>query len=95
MIAVPAEGELFQPHSSRQAKGYATQEQDGYVCVRLADVPGEAFEPFPMPHYREPGWETVRVINRFRNTVTNCVENFIDIPHTAFVHPGLFRTAQQ
>lgn len=95
VIAVPAEGELFQPHPLRQAKGYATQEQDGYVYVRLADVSNEAFEPFAMPHYREPGWETVRVVNRFCNTVTNCAENFIDIPHTAFVHPGVFRTAQQ
>lgn len=51
--------------------------------------------PFPMPHYREAGWTTVRVINRFRNTVTNCAENFIDIPHTAFVHPGVFRSSQK
>jgi phenylpropionate dioxygenase-like ring-hydroxylating dioxygenase large terminal subunit len=95
VIAVPAEGELFQPKHLRQAKRYATKEQDGYVYVRLADDPSLPFEPFPMPQYREPGWETVRVINRFRNSVTNCVENFIDIPHTVFVHPGVFRTAQQ
>jgi phenylpropionate dioxygenase-like ring-hydroxylating dioxygenase large terminal subunit len=48
-----------------------------------------------MPHYRQPGWATVRVINRFQNTVTNCAENFIDIPHTAFVHPGVFRQSRR
>ena len=44
-----------------------------------------------MPKYQQPGWETVKVINRFRNNVTNCAENFIDVPHTASVHPGIFR----
>lgn len=95
VIAVPAEGAHFKPSQSRQAKRYATREQDGYVYVRLTEAIGDEFEPFPMPHYRESGWETVRVINRFRNTVTNCVENFIDIPHTVSVHPGVFRTARQ
>lgn len=80
---------------SRQAKRYATIEEDGYVYVRLADEPTEEFQPFSMPYYGKPGWETVRVINRFRNNVTNCAENFIDIPHTASVHPGIFRKSRQ
>ncbi|MBD2359358.1 aromatic ring-hydroxylating dioxygenase subunit alpha [Tolypothrix sp. FACHB-123] len=95
VIAVPAEGDDFQPSQQRQAKGYPTKEQDGYVYVRLADNPTEDFAPFSMPYYGQPGWETVRVINRFANNVTNCAENFIDIPHTAFVHPGVFRTSRQ
>jgi phenylpropionate dioxygenase-like ring-hydroxylating dioxygenase large terminal subunit len=27
--------------------------------------------------------------------VTNCIENFIDIPHTVYVHPGIFRTERR
>ncbi|MBD2200404.1 MULTISPECIES: aromatic ring-hydroxylating dioxygenase subunit alpha [Calothrix] len=95
VIAVPAEGDDFQPSLQRQAKRYPTKEQDGYIYVRLADNPREDFAPFSMPYYGQPGWETVRVINRFANNVTNCAENFIDIPHTAFVHPGVFRTSRQ
>jgi phenylpropionate dioxygenase-like ring-hydroxylating dioxygenase large terminal subunit len=95
VVAVPSEGENFQPLLSRKAQSYATKEQDGYIYVRLAEQPGEDFNPFAMPHYNEQGWETVRVINRFRNNVTNCVENFIDIPHTVFVHPRLFRTSRR
>lgn len=95
VVAVPAEGQQFKPAQARRAKVYATQEQDGYVYVRLAEQPEAEFQPFAMPHYGEVGWETVRVINHFRNNVTNCVENFIDIPHTAFVHPGIFRMARQ
>jgi phenylpropionate dioxygenase-like ring-hydroxylating dioxygenase large terminal subunit len=90
VIAVPAEGPSFK--QSRQANHYLTREQEGYIYVCLGEP---AREPFSMPHHQEPGWETVRVINRFPNNVTNCVENFIDIPHTVSVHPGIFRNARQ
>ena len=92
VVAVPAEGENFKATNARRTQNYDTKEQDGYVYVRLAQNPEEEFEPFAMPYYDKPGWETVRVINRFRNNVTNCAENFIDIPHTVSVHPGVFRT---
>jgi phenylpropionate dioxygenase-like ring-hydroxylating dioxygenase large terminal subunit len=95
VVAVPAEGKDFRPCHTRRTLSYDTKEQDGYVYVRLTQNPTEKFEPFRMPHYKQPGWETVRVINRFRNNVTNCAENFIDIPHTASVHPGVFRTSMQ
>ena len=47
-----------------------------------------------MPHYGELGWKTLRLQNRFANNVSNCVENFIDIPHTAFVHKAIFRSSR-
>ncbi|MGK7906072.1 MAG: Rieske 2Fe-2S domain-containing protein [Synechococcus sp.] len=94
VVAVPAEGDFFQP-KAHHARTYATCEQDEYVYVRLANAPEESFSPFAMPHYGESGWETVRVINRFRNSVTHCVENFIDVPHTVSVHPGIFRSPRQ
>ena len=89
---VPAEGETTCAKSVRQAQQYNTQEQDGYIYVRLAR---SDTQPFSMPHYQSPGWSTVRVINRFQSSVTNCAENFIDIPHTASVHPGIFRQTKQ
>lgn len=94
VVAVPAEGEGYSSPASRRARRFSTREQHGYVYVRLADAPTEAVEPFPMPHWDEPGWRHVRLVNRFRNDVTNCVENFIDVPHTVFVHPGIFRTSR-
>ena len=47
-----------------------------------------------MPHHGEPGWTSLRLQNRFANSVSNCVENFIDIPHTAFVHQRIFRSTR-
>jgi len=94
VVNVPAEGPTGCPQIARRAVSYATREKDGYVYVRLSDTVPEV-SPFAMPYYKASGWKTVRVINRFQNTVTNCAENFIDIPHTASVHPGIFRKAQQ
>ena len=95
VVAIPSEGKDFTTTSTRRTTAYTTKEQDGYIYIRLAENPSEEFAPFKMPHYKEPGWETVRVINRFANNVTNCAENFIDIPHTTSVHPGIFRNQRQ
>ncbi len=92
VIAVPAEDTQFRPHQRLQAKQYQICEQDGfvYVCLASPQIP-----PFSMPYYQEAGWYRVRVIHRFHNNVTNCAENFIDIPHTVSVHPGIFRQSHR
>ncbi len=95
VISVPAEGATFKADPNRKIQPYPTCEQDGYVYVRLCRDPEDEIVPFAMPYYRHPGWQTIRVINRFHNSVTNCAENFIDIPHTVSVHPGVFRTQRQ
>jgi phenylpropionate dioxygenase-like ring-hydroxylating dioxygenase large terminal subunit len=92
VVAVPAEGKDFKATGRRAVERFATREQDGFVYVRL-DPDGPAdLEPFAMPHWGAPGWRHLRLENRFASDVTNCAENFIDIPHTAYVHPGIFRT---
>ena len=71
---------------------YPVIEQDGFVYVRVKrDAPTDIV-PFPMPHYGDAGWTNLRLQNRIANSVSNCVENFIDVPHTAFVHQGIFRS---
>jgi phenylpropionate dioxygenase-like ring-hydroxylating dioxygenase large terminal subunit len=95
VVAVPAEGAAFRATEARRAVRFATTEQDDYVYVRLAPEADASLRPFAMPDHGRRGWRTVRMQNRFPNTVTNCVENFIDIPHTVFVHPKIFRDARQ
>jgi phenylpropionate dioxygenase-like ring-hydroxylating dioxygenase large terminal subunit len=92
VVAVPAEDGQFQPRENLRTKSYQTLEQEGliYVCLGTPMQP-----PFVLPQYGEKGWQRVRVIHQFANNVTNCAENFIDIPHTASVHPGIFRTSQR
>lgn len=91
VVEIPAQAEPLPAHCSPP---YAVVEQHGYVYVRLRrDAPADV-RPFAMPHWGEPGWTSLRLQNRFANTVANCVENFIDIPHTAFVHERIFRSTR-
>jgi phenylpropionate dioxygenase-like ring-hydroxylating dioxygenase large terminal subunit len=92
VVAIPSlSGEGLPAHCSPP---YSALEQDGFVYVRLNRQGPAAIVPFPMPHYGEAGWTSLRLQNRFANSVSNCVENFIDIPHTVFVHRGIFRSTR-
>ena len=44
-----------------------------------------------MPYWNTPGWGAYYMVTDFENSVTNLVENFMDVPHTVFVHKGWFR----
>lgn len=65
-------------------------ERHGLVWVWMGAREPDA-EPFPMPHWAEPGWGTYYMVTPFANEVTHLVENFMDVPHTTFVHAGWFR----
>jgi phenylpropionate dioxygenase-like ring-hydroxylating dioxygenase large terminal subunit len=97
VVSVPSEGPDG-PKSRRRARTYQVREQDDYVHVRLVDETAltkrDGIEPFGIPFYKADGWASIRLRNRFQNIVTNCVENFVDIPHTVFVHPRIFRVSR-
>ena len=78
---------------SKCAKSYEVIEQEGYIYVRLSNAL-PLIKPFSMPCHKEKGYTTIRLQNLFKNNVTNCAENFVDIPHTTFVHPKIFRDAK-
>jgi hypothetical protein len=67
-------------------------EQDGLLWVAPcgAAPPGP---PRPLPHVREAGYTTVRSELTVRASLYRAVENVLDVPHTAYLHGGLFRTA--
>lgn len=69
-----------------KARSFAVCEQQGYVYVALSETPPEQ-PPFELPRLRG----RIRLLHRFKAGVTECAQNFVDIPHTAFVHPGIFR----
>jgi phenylpropionate dioxygenase-like ring-hydroxylating dioxygenase large terminal subunit len=89
VVQIPSEGPGLPKGPCRKAPTFPVRELDELVFVSLAAVPKE--QPFRSPFYRQKGWRTIRLVNRFANNVTNCVENFIDVPHTTFVHPKIFR----
>ncbi len=94
VLAVPSEGSSYQPRAKWCVKTFAVCEQEGYIYVRLNPQAslGEGYDkPFLIPNYHTPGYRHIRLKHSFHNSVPNCAENFIDIPHTVFVHPNIFR----
>ena len=94
VINVPSDGPGVTKNTYGRAKAFSVCEVDNYIYARLRDSAGRELTPFRIPHYREKGWGAIRLKNLFKNNVTNCVENFVDVPHTAFVHPKIFRVTR-
>lgn len=90
---IPSEGPHQKKVGNRCAITYETVEEDRFIFVRLNNNPDNPTEPFRSPKYNTPGFETVRLFNVFKNSVINCAENYIDVPHTVFVHDKIFRDA--
>ncbi|MEN9796787.1 MAG: hypothetical protein RL653_483 [Pseudomonadota bacterium] len=75
---------------------YPTREQDGLIYVFMGGEGRQPRkEPFPVPYWGAEGWTVYFMVTRFPNGVTNLVENFMDVPHTVFVHKGWFRDKVQ
>lgn len=67
-------------------------EQQGYLWVWAGERPPKPDErPFYYPYFNVHGWGWGRLQSYIHNSVPNVVENFIDNPHTGYVHGGLFR----
>jgi len=92
--AIPSEGPAQAARGARCLPNYLTLEKDGYIYLQLEkpkpEIPALP-EPFDIPYLGRPGYQHIRLKHLFRAEVPNCAENFIDIPHTTYVHPKIFR----
>jgi phenylpropionate dioxygenase-like ring-hydroxylating dioxygenase large terminal subunit len=78
----------------RSAESVPCTERDGFVWVFPASSdPPAGGPPFRFPCIDDPGYDTVRRSLRSAGTVHAVAENALDVPHTAFLHGGLFRGA--
>src|SRR5690606_30061410 len=46
---------------------------------------------FAMPYWRERPWVTYYMVSRFAGSVGALAQNFMDVPHTVYVHDTIFR----
>lgn len=91
VVEIPSEG--CRPIHNLGLAPYSAVEQQGYIYICLEPHP-DFPKPYTLPHFGSSLWKNYRMQNTFMATVTNCVENFIDVPHTAFVHEGIFRNSE-
>ena len=87
-------GLLGEESRDRRVPGASVRERDGFVWVfpELDGEPGS--EPFALP---ATGAGYARVVREVETEATlhATIENALDVPHTAFLHRGLFRGGKQ
>jgi phenylpropionate dioxygenase-like ring-hydroxylating dioxygenase large terminal subunit len=93
VISIPSEGPDY-PCGKHKTTSYQIIEQEGVIWVWLHETPPTEI-PWNFPRYNEQGWVHYFMVTDFDNEVTNLVENFMDVPHTVFVHKGWFRNKGQ
>ena len=80
---------------ARRATTYPAAEQDGFVWVDTAAEPDDGPPPFRFPSVDDPAYATVRRSAVLEAGLHPCLENTLDVPHTAFLHGGLFRGGRE
>jgi phenylpropionate dioxygenase-like ring-hydroxylating dioxygenase large terminal subunit len=75
----------------RAVDAYPCREQDGLVWVYGTPGVEPAREPYTFPLVGERGYTTVIERVEAQATLHATAENALDVPHTAFLHRGLFR----
>jgi phenylpropionate dioxygenase-like ring-hydroxylating dioxygenase large terminal subunit len=80
---------------SRDVPAYATREQDGFVWVWGRPDAEPVGEPYALPTVSAPGYLVVRRQVSFPGSLHASLENALDVPHTAFLHRGLFRGGRE
>lgn len=81
----PAEGK------ARRAPSFATREEGGFVWVYATPNEEPKTEPHRFAYAGAKGYTTVRRMVEAHGTMHAALENALDVPHTAFLHKGLFR----
>lgn len=75
----------------RRVAAFPVVEQDGFVWVYATPDARPTTSPFPLPLSTKAGYTTVTRVVEVDGTVHAAAENALDVPHTAYLHRGLFR----
>jgi phenylpropionate dioxygenase-like ring-hydroxylating dioxygenase large terminal subunit len=75
----------------RGVASFAARESQGLVWVYGRENAAPATEPFVFPHVGERGYTSASDVLDVRASLHAVAENALDVPHTAFLHGGLFR----
>lgn len=94
-VKIPAEGPQAERIPNKKVETFQASEKDGLIWVWMGRNTSVDKPPFTMPYYNTNGWKNYYMKTSFANGVTNLVENFMDVPHTVYVHKGWFREQQQ
>lgn len=77
---------------SHRVHAYPVREQQGFVWVWGDPEEPPSCAPYRFPYAEREDYFVVRQTVRARGSLHAVAENALDVPHTAFLHGGLFRS---
>ena len=77
--------------NARNVPCFPVKEQQGYIWVYTDSKAPPNHEPYVFPHKDDPEYTSIMYQADFEGSVHATAENILDVPHTAFLHKGLFR----
>lgn len=90
-VRVPGLRDGMRAYRGRRVPSHAAVEQDGIVWA-WGEPDGEPTRrPFTLPTVDGPGAGEVVFRHELDSTLRASLENALDVPHTAFLHRGIFR----
>lgn len=78
-------------HPKRRVPSFACRDSQGWVWVYSEPDVEPSCEPYAIPCADRPGYLTIREHLEMPGPLDAVAENALDVPHTSFVHAGLFR----
>jgi len=78
-------------HAARRVPSFACRDSQGWVWVYSEPNVNPESGPYEIPFADQPGYLTIRQRLEMPGPLDAVAENALDVPHTAFVHAGLFR----
>jgi phenylpropionate dioxygenase-like ring-hydroxylating dioxygenase large terminal subunit len=90
---VPGLIEKNQSHG-RRVEAFAAREQDGFVWVYATPNAAPENEPFRFPLIGARNYTNLFQQVQAEASIHAVAENALDVPHTAYLHGGLFRSAK-
>ena len=82
-------------HPARNVPAFPAKEQQGHIWVFTTTERQPNHEPFVFPRMQDEGYTSIMYQADFDGSIHACAENILDVPHTAFLHRGLFRGVTQ
>jgi len=76
---------------ARRAPSFAVRELDGFVWVYGEPDSDPLRDPFRFPHSDDKRYAHVDTQMVLEGSIQQIAENALDVPHTAFLHGGIFR----
>lgn len=80
---------------ARNVATHAVCERDGWVWIWSTADEAPSHDPYRFRYLGAPDYATVRHSADAPATLFSTIENALDVPHTAFLHRGLFRSGSR